>query len=560
MEILDMILGIDDGKYWEEIWNDTLDNIEQTWDDTLTDVREAVKEYYKAIDNRQLNPEEYLNLVLPQYWQIVRALNISLWGVGSLPSDSRYDFGIFLVGFSSLPIALSIAEIQPRQKIYFLHSDDTFERCNEIIDRITEMFEDPSPPFCPLINEPDAANLIERVRCAERREIADPSDPVSTFRQIKDIIDQVGGDVEIALDLTGGKKTMIGGGFTAGSIYSVAPKCDMFYVDSQEYDNRRGTPIPGTEFLTQLENPYDIYNVQSVGQAKELFKRHNYEASERLWRGVRNKLYNHAKRYDFLVNERVEAEKYYESSHCYSSWDALDYETAKERKTYSVDRTTYSWGYDEQHVRRITDDCSIDVLNILATVTNKSTLYANERRVIHYAVDRYQNGMRRRQHRRLEDAIVRFAQVIEIICNYRIYQLAENNSFVGMNSQVPITLSADERWDFGLLIRLLFGTSSARLENDDYYVLQEHQMQETGYGYNNVDQIINVIQPRNNFIHFNSPMEQEQSETDAENLRDLAYKFLEKFLGDYCSDYGGENNVSLNDLLELHKFRRWEEK
>ena len=112
------------------------------------------------------------------------------------------------------------------------------------------MLEDPPSPFNPLIDRPDAtASLIARVQSADRREIAEPSDPVSTFQEIKNIIDRVrdslGDNARIALDLTGGKKTMIGGGFTAGSIYSVAPKCDMFYVDSPVYNPDRGAPKPG---------------------------------------------------------------------------------------------------------------------------------------------------------------------------------------------------------------------------------------------------------------------------------------------------------------------------
>lgn len=545
MDILDILFDVDDSIDWEEILN----NIEG-W----------VKAYYDAIASGEHNPEEYLKEVLPKYWQTVRAHNTyRCQGVAHLPSNVPYDVGIFLVGFSSLPIVLSIAEIQPRQEIYFLHSKDTDRQCNEITDRIAEMLQNPSSPFTPLIQPSDAALLINRVRCAERREIADHSDPVSTFRQIKDIIDRVGGDAKIALDLTGGKKTMIGGGFTAGSIYFVAPKCVMFYVDSLEYDERRGTPIPGTEFLSQLDNPYDVYNVQSVGQAKELFKRHNYEAAERLWKSVRDKLYRHIERYDFLEDERKESIKYYGSSHCYHPWDAFDYKAAQQRKTYKTNKRTHSWGYDEQHVHN-----TVDVLNILAEVTNKFTLYANERRVIHYAVDRYQNGMRRKQNRRLADAIVRFAQVIEIICNYRIYRLAQDNYFVEIVSRTPRTLPADKIWEFAHLIRLLFG-DRVDIEFATYHVLPDQRMQEIDYGYENVDQIIEVIQSRNDFIHFNTPIIQVQDETDAEelrtetdteNLRNLAHRFLEKFIGDYCDDYFSENGLNLDCLLELHRFRR----
>ena len=426
------------------------------------------------------------------------------------------------------------------------------------------MLADPPRPFQSLIALSDAVALIERVETAERRKVANPSDPVSTFQEIKDIIDNVrkdfGNGARIVLDLTGGKKTMIGGGFTAGSIYSIAPKCDMFYVDSHEYKPDRGTPKPGTEFLSRLDNPYDVYNVQTVAQAKALFKRHNYEAAESLRKIVRNKLYDHVNRYNFLVNEREEAREYYGSSHCYSSWDAFDYETAKGRKTYSVDKTTYPWGYDEQHVHRIIDGNTIDVLDILAEVTNKSTLYANEQRVIHYAVDRYQNGMRRRQGRKLEDAIVRFAQVIEMICNYRIYRLSQNDYFVRISDGHQRTLAPNKRWEFKFLIGLLFGTTSDEFRDDRYHVLPDKRMVPEDYGYDNVGQITGVIQPRNDFIHFNNPMSRAQAEIDTENLRDLAYKFLERFLDDCCGDYCTENNLSLNDLLELHKFRRWEEK
>ena len=537
MNILEMLMEVNDGVNWEDI---------------LGDIEDWVGEYYDAIAKRLDNPEQYLREVLPEYWQAVRANDIYQWGKARhpLPSLSDYGVGIFLIGFSSLPIVLSIAEIQPCQKIYFLHSGDTESKCDEVTYRIEEMLVDPPHPFDPLITPNASRELINRVRNAKRCKITNPSDPVETFKQIKEIIDEVRGELgtntNIALDLTGGKKTMIGGGFTAGSIYSLAPKCDMFYVDSLEYDASRGVPIPGTEFLSRLDNPYDVYNVQSVQEAKALFKRHNYEGAEQLWKSVRDKLDDHATRYHFLENERKEAKEYYGSSHCYHPWDALDYDTAKNRRKYRKDRREYLWGYHDAHTFG-----KIDALNILAKVIDKRTLFRDECTVIHYAVDRYQNGMRRKQVRRLADAIVRFAQVIEIICNYRIYRLAQDNDFVNIVSGAPKNLPPNRIWEFGTLIRLLFG-GRVDIGHATYHVLQAHQMQVGDYGYRNVDGILSIIQPRNDFIHFNTSMKQAQAETDAESLRDLAYKFLEKFIGDYCGDYC----LSLNDLLELHKFRR----
>ena len=134
--------------------------------------------------------------------------------------------------------------------------------------------------------------------------IDNPSDPVATFKRIKEIINRVG-NKRIALDLTGGKKTMVGGGFTAGAILGLTDNIDMFYIDSLEYNAERGAPVPGTEFLSRLENPYDVYNVQTVQNAKELFRQHNYEAAANLWDGVETKLATHANPYGLEAELKV---------------------------------------------------------------------------------------------------------------------------------------------------------------------------------------------------------------------------------------------------------------
>ena len=411
MNLQDILNILDD-------FNDTV----PSWMNILDNIDDAVQDYNAAIaDPNEEDPAAYLRRWLPQYWQAVRAINSYQWERREkrLPIDVPYDVGIFLVGFSSIPIVLSIAEIQPRQKIYFIHSNDTRRKCDEITNRFTEMLKDPPfPPFSPLIGSADAASLIARVQSADRRGIAEPSDPVSTFQEIKDIIDSVrdclGNDARIALDLTGGKKTMIGGGFTAGSIYSVSPQCDMFYVDSLVYNPDLGAPKPGTEFLTQLESPYDVYNVQSVVQAEELFYEHNYEAAMRLWDEVQKTLGDHADRYG-LENEQDAAKKNYCMADCYSPWDAFDYKAAADSARDNGDL----WEYSSKHVNG-----QIDVLNILHVVEDQETLFACESRVIHWAVDRYQNAVRRRENDRFDDAIVRFTQVIEILCIYQIYRIA----------------------------------------------------------------------------------------------------------------------------------------
>ena len=417
-----------------------------------------------------------------------------------------------------------------------------------------------NPQLLDLVEETVLDNLV-----ASALEINDPSDPVSTFKRIKEIIDSID-DVDnkrIALDLTGGKKTMLGGGYTAGAIWTSrwseeakksVPFCDMYYVDSKEYDPSQGSPVPGTEFLSQLVNPYDVYNVQSNMQARKLFEKHNYEAAANLWEDVRNTLEKHASQYS-LETEKEKTVNQHRMANCYYLWDSFYYDKAKNSKK----RHKNSWGYNEKHVH----NNSIDVLDILSDVSDRNTLFQNEARIIHYAVDRYQNGMRRKESGKLEDAIVRFAQVIEMICNYRVYKLSQGRSFVDIqdtDEKNPISMDIEPNtpWEFGRLIGLLFGTNTVEINHTTYRILKDKRMRANGYGddYNSSSDIIRVIKPRNDFMHFNNPQRLTEAQEHTRNLSELAHKFLEKFIDDYCGDYFNENGLSLDSLLELHSFRR----
>lgn len=552
-------------------------NTVPSWRDILDKIDEAVQDYNAAIaDPTKENPADYLREWLPQYWQAVRAINSYQWERREerLPIDVPYDVGIFLVGFSSIPIVLSIAEIQPRQEIYFIHSNDTRGKCDEITNRFTEMLKDPPADFSPLIDPADAASLIARVKSADRREIAEPSDPVSTFQEIKDIIDSVradpnlGKNPRIALDLTGGKKTMIGGGFTAGSIYSVSPKCDMFYVDSLEYEPDRGAPKPGTEFLSRLDNPYDVYNVQTVAQAEELFEKHNYEAAAKLWERIDEKLQTSAERYG-LDNEHQKIERNLYMANCYGLWDAIDYVEADKSAEGNL------WDYDTKHTHS-SHHSIIDVLEILsqvprqvssqvdavttqgeispdeARIIHHRTLFADEARIIHYAIDRYQNGIRRMDSDRSDDAIVRFAQVIEILCLYQLYRIADKDSLYLNNSKVSSDDCLAERWGISGLILLLFGQDRYRKSKDVYYYIRNMQLNISEYDdYTDAREITDIIDTRHDFVHVRNTPGWRVMEENAKNLKDLAREFLENFSHDYCA----ANYLSFHDLLRLHEFQ-----
>ena len=539
---------------------------EDNWLRKLQKIGKGVEAYEKdlsrssSLQSKQI-VEKHLNPVLSEYWEVFHTHNISRRMDDLLPSREhnnnllpKYDVGIFLVGFNSLPIALSLAEIQPNEQIYFLYSSETKNLLDEIDDRIRVMLGNSNSRLVTLVEDTVLNNLENSAF-----EIDDPANPVATFKQIKELIDQIG-DKSVALDLTGGKKTMIGGGFIAGSILTFIDDgqrqtCDMFYTDSLAFDPNRGIPTPGTEFLSLLESPYDVYNVQSNLEAEQLFEQHNYEAAVNLWKGVRDKLEKHATHYG-LEKEKTDVVNYHRKANCYSRWDAFYYDKAKNLKNRHGD----SWEYNEKHVYASADHThsTIDVLDILSEVNDRRSLFKEEARVIHYSVDRYQNAIRRKESGRPDDAIVRFTQVIEILCSYKIYQIAEDNGFVDLSGNTK-SIDPMRKRSISDVIRFLFGSGKSALlrdGDDDYNVSNKDMLLDINeYGASEVRELTNPIDYRNDFIHFNSSMKQQQTETNVDALQDFAKKFLEKFSSDYCDK---TNGLSFEKLLKLHEFQRLE--
>ena len=118
------------------------------------------------------------------------------------------------------------------------------------------------------------------------------------------------------------------------------------------------------------------------------------------------------------------------------------------------------WDYNTEHIYNL--HALIDVLEILSEVEDQETLFDEDARIIHYAVDRYQNGIRRTDSDRFDDAIVRFTQVVEILCLYQIYQIAMDNSLIDpYDTAVSGEDCLDEIWSISKLIIFLFRTVMA---------------------------------------------------------------------------------------------------
>lgn len=217
--------------------------------------------------------------------------------------DTKYDLHILLVGTVLQPLMLSVSAINSENILLLYDLDGTAKKKDALKDYI-------------------ASYKLEIAKC----EAVNSSEPHTVFTAIKKIVEaKEWNGKKICIDITGGKKTMVGGGFLASSILGI----DTYYIDFEKYEN--GHPVICTEFLNKLDNPYDIYNIQLLNQAKELFKYYNYQAAFKILLEIENKLtpdgLDKSAKYG-LDSEKSKVVKMKRAARCYMYWDRFDYECA----------------------------------------------------------------------------------------------------------------------------------------------------------------------------------------------------------------------------------------
>jgi len=175
----------------------------------------------------------------------------------------RYRRLIMLVGFSPEPLIRSILSIRP-EKVCFIHTRETEKQIDGIVEETG-------------------------LRPSQfRREQVDGSRPDEIYDVIKDYIQRWGketGQREMAVDITGGKKAMVGGAAIAASFYGV----DIVYSDYTEYDDKTRRPVPGSEVLMRLENPFERTMDVRMGIARRLFNAGDFKQSGRLYDEMKEK-------------------------------------------------------------------------------------------------------------------------------------------------------------------------------------------------------------------------------------------------------------------------------
>jgi hypothetical protein len=247
-------------------------------------------------------------------------------GLPFLEKFPEYDALITIVGFSPEPLMHTILALAPK-KVYPVATEESARDFYKVsLNPITKKPDGKIGYFEAIIErykEPYQTIIVEDIR----KNVASIGS-MDTFKRVREIIHAVRQDdknAKIAIDITGGKKSADVSAFLTAS---VERDIDIFYVDFEDHNGVKA--CCGTEFLNKLDNPYDIYNIESVSQAIKLFKKYNYSAANEIFKEAFRRLDDDVERKYDMSSEKQKIENMQKAAECYMYWDRYEYSEIKE--------------------------------------------------------------------------------------------------------------------------------------------------------------------------------------------------------------------------------------
>ncbi|MYA98182.1 TIGR02710 family CRISPR-associated protein [Candidatus Poribacteria bacterium] len=301
--------------------------------------------------------------------------------------DKEYDVLILTVGFSPEPLILSIRAIE-HKRVALLYTKETAK-------------------FLPRIQ--DETNLP--LNHLAMREI-DGSSTVEVYETIMELYTKWSKPKNIAVDITGGKKSMVGGAAMAGA----ALGADIYYVDNTSFI--LGKPEPGSEYLSLLDNPYTVFGDLEVEKARDLYERHDYAGAQRIF----NQLEAQVRDPNLITVYRA----YGFLCEIYEAWDNLDISRART----NVDHLLNILERFSPSVNQLEPLYSLmpilsehkKALEGLDNIFNNEKLAFNIPDGFHFAFMLYHNALRRKAQGKLDTACLLLYRLLEWIEQHRLAQ------------------------------------------------------------------------------------------------------------------------------------------
>jgi hypothetical protein len=462
------------------------------------------------------------------------------------------DILIQLVGHSAPPLLLMLDALRPATVVW-IHTADTLEITHDLSD-LMEVHEIPAPEM--------------RHRHTLKGEAS--SDPAVTYRAILEHLPSVEAGASdgptVAIDVTGGKKSMVAGAFMAGGVFEPYD-VPLYYVDFEAFDPGSGRPIPGTEFLNQLVNPYALYSKRERAQIRELFNSHQYVAARTLLDAVLTKPDAASSPGDDLLAGIVagltRARQY---ADCYAKWDAFDYPGAVAAAPSSDVVAPIAPLTDADEEMWALSDDAYDAVRFRAVA------------------DRFASAARCREAGREKDALLRYIQVVEFTAQHRIEALQRRgrlDAFKGKRSKTTVKATGGAvsprkveeamrkaKHSVTPLLAFLFGHRDVRdysLPSTEVAVTMRdgNAWDASSFAPFDLGSFLDLVRLRNEFAHEVVPDASLPSSLAGaydfvhDALHDAARRFLEAFVRHYPHVAPSEGDVAsrIDAALEPHRFR-----
>lgn len=178
----------------------------------------------------------------------------------------KYKYLIMPVGFSPEPLILWIRAFQP-DKVFFITTENTVNKINDIA-------------------------IYGRLRFDQVKHYqANNTDSVEIYQVIKNIIemDRLENELNVtAIDITGGKKSMVSGCTLAANYLGL----DALYVDYNTYNPDFRKPQPGTELPTILKDPLEVFGDRELDRAKSKFNSGDFDSAMEIFSTIKERVAN----------------------------------------------------------------------------------------------------------------------------------------------------------------------------------------------------------------------------------------------------------------------------
>ena len=486
--------------------------------------------------------------------------------------NTIYDIGIFMIGFSDSPILMSLDVIRP-EKIIFIYTEDsktTIENMQEHIKRCNNSNMDYlKGVFANYIEEKELSEVKDFIVSGEKAikiNLGKAPSPLDTFKAIKDIISNRSLK-KIAVDITGGKKTMVSGAFSSASLRE---DVDIVYVDNEEYNGEWRRPEPGTEFISKVQNPNNIYRYTDLERIKGLFNSHRYDvASEDIEKQLKV-MRKYSKEY-YDGDEIDKLEKLKNWADIYNDWDQYRYSDVS--KHIKVIASVHDLG--ERHelvlneLGRIfklmeNNNPSVVLQEIFEGICENKCNIDNIDNIFKFiAVDRYCNAVRRKGTDN-EGCIIRLCSIIELLSYYYLIKnlddLCIRKKGLTISGKEPVRAIygdyASPSKCYGQLLRVRVNIMKCLSDDCEgrykYYFKWKNGKSEKEMIFNDecsVDLTGEIIDKRNesSIIHSIGVIESNNTDAYVETIRN----FIERIFG--------MNKKEFDDLEDKIRFRREDE-